>query len=175
MSMKKTSVPLPSCKHCANIGLSSNHFLRDYRTKKVLCPVLNKTICRNCGNSGHTVSHCTKTTTTTTTTTTTAIKPKTKTVTTKKINNKQENIYNVLMDAENYFSTTIKQNSTNNKVVPLPVLPIKTPISGVSYAEMARSAPFIPPTIATIATHAAHTTTLTSRVLWFDEVSSIAD
>jgi hypothetical protein len=46
-----------SCKHCKNLGVDSNHALRD-RAGKLSCPVLLNNVCRRCGKKGHTVSRC---------------------------------------------------------------------------------------------------------------------
>ena len=48
------------CKICSDSGNSdfASHNVRD-RTGKVVCPVLLSTVCRNCGQSGHTVKYCT--------------------------------------------------------------------------------------------------------------------
>ena len=50
-------VPQNSCKHCQNLGVDSNHTLRD-RAGKLSCPVLLNNVCRRCGKKGHTVSRC---------------------------------------------------------------------------------------------------------------------
>ena len=46
-----------SCKHCQNLGVDSNHALRD-RSGKLSCPILLNNVCRRCGKKGHTVSRC---------------------------------------------------------------------------------------------------------------------
>ena len=51
---------VPRCGHCHNLGLPSDHRLRETAepTSKLLCPVLLKTECRICGECGHTRTHC---------------------------------------------------------------------------------------------------------------------
>jgi len=58
----------PHCPHCANLNrkrdwndrLPTNHYLRKTRdpSSDVVCPELAKTVCENCGKSGHTRSYC---------------------------------------------------------------------------------------------------------------------
>lgn len=52
----------PPCAHCRNLGLPTNHPLRQSADPKspVVCPVLKNTQCLNCGDLGHTASHCKK-------------------------------------------------------------------------------------------------------------------
>jgi hypothetical protein len=160
MSAKITLSNIPSCKHCANIGLNSNHSLRDFRTKKVLCPILNNTVCRNCGKMGHTVSHCK----TPLPVIPVKVEKKIPEKPAKKSSSKStpKNIYDVLND-DDYFQTP----EPIVKPVVAPVV-VNTPIAGISYAEMARSAPFIP--LASISVSAFPSST--TRKLWSDEVSS---
>jgi exopolysaccharide biosynthesis predicted pyruvyltransferase EpsI len=52
--------PKPNCAHCKNIGLPSDHWLResaDPRSRTV-CQVLLKTECLFCHKNGHTISFC---------------------------------------------------------------------------------------------------------------------
>ena len=50
------------CKICSDSGKIGfdTHNVRD-RTGKVVCPVLLSTVCRKCGQTGHTVKYCTST------------------------------------------------------------------------------------------------------------------
>lgn len=52
----------PPCAHCRNLGLPTNHALRQSADPKspVVCPVLKSTKCLKCGDLGHTASHCKK-------------------------------------------------------------------------------------------------------------------
>lgn len=52
----------PPCAHCRNLGLPTNHALRQSADPKspVVCPVLKSTQCLKCGDLGHTASHCKK-------------------------------------------------------------------------------------------------------------------
>jgi hypothetical protein len=61
------------CKHCTNLGLPSDHPLRNGH--QVVCPVLKNTKCQRCGKLGHTVSRCVKTPPKPTTTTLKLLKP----------------------------------------------------------------------------------------------------
>ena len=66
-SNTKSNKQVPQCAHCTNLNrsratpLPTDHYLRDNRdpNHRVICPVLKSTYCTNCGNKGHTRSHCT--------------------------------------------------------------------------------------------------------------------
>jgi hypothetical protein len=47
----------PACKHCENLKVSSNHWLRSL-DGKIVCPRLLATECRYCHERGHTVKNC---------------------------------------------------------------------------------------------------------------------
>ena len=49
----------PSCKHCENLKLPFDHWLRD-KDGTTVCPVLLDTECRYCHEKGHTLSKCEK-------------------------------------------------------------------------------------------------------------------
>jgi len=50
----------PQCAHCVNLGLKSDHWLRESSDprSKVVCSVLLKTECPYCKKKGHTESYC---------------------------------------------------------------------------------------------------------------------
>jgi hypothetical protein len=49
----------PTCRHCENLHLPSNHSLRN-KEGILMCPVLLNTECRYCHELGHTLSNCEK-------------------------------------------------------------------------------------------------------------------
>lgn len=112
----------PFCKHCSNLGLPSEHQLRN--DTKVLCPVILNTQCRNCGILGHTQSRCIKSTSRLQV----PVKPVKKTTTT--VQKPVKNMYSVLEDAEEYFEIPKARN-----IPPTPQRPVKQPIQGISYVD----------------------------------------
>lgn len=61
-------VPTPVCVHCSNynkfrpahLQVATDHYLRLTRDRAspIACPLLKNTKCLNCGEKGHTRSHC---------------------------------------------------------------------------------------------------------------------
>jgi len=118
------------CKHCQNIGVDSNHSLRD-RSGKLSCPVLLNNVCRLCGKKGHTVSRCVTSVDSIKRATQTYVKPSTATTATPK---QQKNVFASLMDDDDEAAVIPLRPRVLNKEV---LTPLKPPlVSGPTYADI---------------------------------------